>query len=407
MVAAAVIIFVATYAGVALGHAPRLALDRTGIALLGAIAMVAAGVLTTAGAVAAIDFPTILLLYGLMVVSSQFRLAGFYTLVALRLAALIARPRLFLAALIAVTALLSALLTNDIVCLAFTPVLTVALLRARRDPVPYLLALACASNIGSAATIIGNPQNMLIGQVGRLAFGPFLLWCLPPVILALLLLYVLVARLCRARLTAVLPAAPAPAAGDWPAYDAHQAHKGLIGLVVLIGLFFSPLPRELSALAVAGIFLCSRFIRTRAILGFVDWHLITLFCGLFVVVGGFLHTGYPDAAVLWLRQHGLPLADGTLLTLVAVLLSNIVSNVPAVMMLVKFLDPLLPQSWYVLALASTFAGNLFTIGSIANLIVIEQARLLGVPITFRAHLRIGLPVTLASLAVLLLWLRLA
>ncbi len=408
MTTAILVIFAATYLGVALGHIPGLAIDRTGIALLGAVAMVAAGALTTEMAIAAIDFPTILLLYGLMVVSSQFRLSGFYTVVAVRLTELLARPRTFLAATLAVSALLAALLTNDIVCLAFTPVLTAALLRAHLNPVPFLLGLACATNIGSAATIIGNPQNMLIGQVGRLAFAPFLAWCLPPVVLSLAVLYGLLLLIYRGRL--LLPAAVVPAAeplADWPAYHAHQTRKGLGGLAVLLVLLFTPLPRELVALTVAAVFLCSRSIKTRAILGFVDWHLITLFCGLFMVVRALETTGLPAWTVQRLAAHGLALTDGTLLTLVAAGLSNIVSNVPATMILVRFLDPLTAEPWYVLALASTFAGNLITIGSIANLIVIEQAQRYGVRIGFREHARVGIPVTVATLAVLLAWLQVA
>jgi Na+/H+ antiporter NhaD/arsenite permease-like protein len=158
-----------TYAGVAIGGFPGLALDRTGIALLGAIAMVVTGVLSAQDAVMSVDLPTILLLYGLMVLSSQFRLGGFYTEVALRLTSLIKRPERFLFAVMAASALLSAILMNDIVCLAFTPVLAMSVLNAIK-PVPFLIGLA-AANIGSAATaIIGNPQNMLISQLGMLDF---------------------------------------------------------------------------------------------------------------------------------------------------------------------------------------------------------------------------------------------
>src|SRR5512135_3765705 len=173
----AIVIFVATYAGVAVGGIPGLALDRTGIALLGAIAMLATGILTTDAAIRSIDIPTILLLYSLMVLSSQFRLGGFYTWIAVRITGFMDRPLRFLLVMMAVCAALSAVFTNDIICLAFTPVLTAALLRAGLNPVPFLLGVAISSNIGSAATIIGNPQNMLIGQLGRLDFGHFILWC--------------------------------------------------------------------------------------------------------------------------------------------------------------------------------------------------------------------------------------
>ena len=181
----AVSIFFLCYTGIALGSLPGVALDRTGFALLGAIAMVACGVLGLGDALHAVDMPTILLLYGLMVVSAQFRLGGFYGWTAVRISQSLDRPAYFLALLMLVSAGLSAVLANDIVCLAFTPVLAVGLLRAGLNPVPFLLGLAVSSNIGSAATIIGNPQNMLIGQVLKLDFGRFLLWCAPPSLIGL------------------------------------------------------------------------------------------------------------------------------------------------------------------------------------------------------------------------------
>lgn len=399
---APVVIFVVTYVLVAIGEIPGLTLDRTGMALLGAVAMVAFGALNTEQAMAAMDYPTLLLLFGLMVVSSQFRLGGFYTHVALQLTRWMDQPRRFLLMLMLASAVLSALLANDIVCLAFTPVLCVALLQRGMNPLPFLLGLAASSNIGSAATIIGNPQNMLIGQVGQLHFGRFLAWCAVPSALGLLAAYGVLVVLYRNRWTG---AAPQPdVMSDWPAYDAWQTRKGWLVTVILVGLFFTGIPRELSAMVAAGVLLCSRRLTTRSMLGLVDWHLITLFCGLFVVIRGMEVTGLPHRAVAWLATHGVFLGDPFTLTGVSVVLSNLVSNVPASMLLIKFLDPADPVPWYVLAVSSTFAGNLFTIGSIANLITLEQARVFGVRISFRDHARAGIPITLASLAVLAGWL---
>ncbi len=271
-------IFLITYLGIALGKVPGLVIDRVGIALLGAIAMVGFGVVSRPSAVQAIDLPTILLLYSLMVISAQLRLGGFYTWAASRILTLLTRPKAFLLVLMAVSAVLSALLANDIVCFAFTPVLTAALIRSGRSPMPFLLGLAVSSNIGSAATIIGNPQNMLIGQ----------------------------------------------------AHDLNLVMDRLAG---------------------------------------------------------------------W----GMDLGNSAILTGLTVVLSNLFSNVPAVMLLIPFMDPLDPLQWYTLALSSTFAGNLFVLGSIANLIVIEQASRMGVVISFGEHARVGVPVTLMSLIVLLVW----
>lgn len=180
--------------------------------------------------------------------------------------------------------------------------------------------------------------------------------------------------------------------------------KGLLAVGVVMVLFFTRVPRELTALTAGGVLLCSRRMDARRLLGLIDWSLIMLFCGLFVVIAGLETTGAPERLLAWLAGHGVAVADPFALIAGGALLSNLVSNVPAVMLLVRFLGGAPSESWYVLALASTFAGNLITIGSIANLIVIEQARGLGVRLTFREHARAGIPVTLASLGVIVVWL---
>ena len=261
----ALFIFILTYIGVAMGEIPGLAIDRTGIALLGAVAMRAFGVLDTEAAINSIDHPTILLLFSLMVVSSQFRLGGFYTRVAVMLTRCMERPRRFLWHLMAVSAALSAILANDIVCLAFTPVLAWSLAQRRLNPVPFLLGLAIASNIGSAATIIGNPQNMLIGQVGRLDFGHFFLWCAAPSALSLAAAYGMLCVLYRNRWQSA--AAQPVQRGAWPDFNRAQSGKGLFVTGLLVLAFFMPVPRELSALVAAGMLLCSRKMATRSSIG--------------------------------------------------------------------------------------------------------------------------------------------
>ncbi len=402
----ALVIFVLTYLGIALGGIPGLLLDRTGIALLGAIAMVAFGIVKETDAIAALDFPTLLLLYGLMVVSAQFRLSGFYARVAMSLTRALERPRRFLLLLMVVSAGLSTALANDIVCLAFTPIVSVALLRARLNPVPYLIGLACASNIGSAATVIGNPQNMLIGQLGGLKFAPFLAWCVLPSMASLAAAYGLILWIGGGALLKQVEA-PAVERGHWPAFDLRQTRKGIIVTMALMVAFFLPVRREVAAMVAAGVLLCSRRMSTRSIIGLVDWHLMTLFCGIFIVVRGIELTDFPSRLVEFLALHGVNLGNLYVLSGVSVALSNLVSNVPAAMLLVKFLDPARPEAWYVLALSSTLAGNLVTIGSIANLITIEQAKAFGVDISFREHARYGVPVTLATLALLAAWIGVA
>jgi Na+/H+ antiporter NhaD/arsenite permease-like protein len=398
------LIFSATYVGVALGRIPGLTLDRTGIALLGAIAMIEAGTMSFSQAVDAVDLPTILLLYALMVVSAQLKLSGFYTHIARLVSAFLIRPRTFLFVCMLTGAVLSAVLANDIICLAFTPVLAVALQSSRRSPVPYLLGLAVASNIGSAATIIGNPQNMLIGQVGRLAFDRFFLWSAPPALASLLLAYLVLCALYRTDFDRRLeiPDVSATVQG-FPRYVPWQSRKGLLVVGVLLVCFLTPLPRESCAIAAAGVLLCSRKMKSRQILESVDWHLITLFCGLFIIVHGIEIAGIPNRLMEILQTAGVDVRDLYVLSGISAVTSNLFSNVPAAMLLLKFLDPGRPDQWYALAVSSTFAGNLITIGSIANLIVIEQAAACGIRISFGEHARVGVPVTLASFGVLAVW----
>lgn len=401
------LIFGATYCGIAIGGIPGLTIDRTGIALIGAIAMVSAGILPLQQAMSAIDAPTLLLLFGLMLVSAQLRLSGFYNLAAQKLGECAISPKKFLFFMMATSASLSAVLVNDIVCLAFTPILAAATIRAGLNPLPYLIGLACASNIGSAATLIGNPQNMLLGQIGRLHFAQFLSWSITPTLAALAAAYGILLYLYRGRLTTASPLAPPhdphPAAMSRSGW---QMRKGLGVTILVIALFFTGIPRELTALAAGGLLLCSRHMDARKLLGTIDWSLIMLFCGLFVVIEGVESTGITGQLLAWSGKHGLDVANPYALTALGALLSNLVSNVPAVMLLLRFLEPANTQAWYVLALASTFAGNLITIGSIANLIVIEQAHRLGVHVSFREHARAGIPVTLASLGIIVVWIAL-
>ncbi len=398
------IIFFITYAGIAVGGFPKLAIDRTGIALIGAIAMVATGALRTDEAVKAIDTSTILLLYALMVLSAQFRLGGFYTRTAFGIIKFMNKPEIFLLMLMLTSALLSALLANDIVCLAFTPIVCVSLIKASLNPVPFLIGLACASNIGSAATIIGNPQNMLIGQTAGLDFGRFVLWCTPPSLISLAASYLIIGLMYKGRWTKETQGFMEKRK-EWPDYDRHQSMKGIMLTIILIGMFLTPIPRELTAIAVAGILLCSRKMATRTILGLVDWHLITLFCALFIVVEGIVKFGMPQKGVALLLSFGYDINSPFLLSIITLFLSNLVSNVPAVMLLLKNIDLSVTTNLYMLALISTFAGNLITIGSIANLITIEQAKHYNVNISFKEHAKAGIPVTLVSVAIALVWMK--
>jgi Na+/H+ antiporter NhaD/arsenite permease-like protein len=407
------LVFALVYLGMIAGGLPFFRLDRTGIALLGAIAMIGIEAVSVEEAASSIHLPTIVLLFSFMVVSAQLRLGGFYDWVTRRLAGLPLGPAALVGALVFVVALLSAIFSNDVVCLAVSPVLVDACTRRRLDPVPYLLALACAANIGSAGTLIGNPQNMLIGQTLHLSFGGYAAEALAPVVVGLLVtwgLVVLQARGAWTLETAQAAAAAAAAAVDErrqprEALDRWQTAKGLGVAVAILGAFlFAPWPREVVALTGAGVLLMSQRFHSSRMLGLVDWEVLVLFIGLFVVNHALQKTGLPARAVQELAAHGWALDRPIPLFGTTFVLSNIVSNVPAVMLLLPvathdFSGPLL-------ALVSTLSGNLLIVGSIANIIVVDAAARRGLRIDWRRHARIGVPVTAATLglaAVYLSW----
>jgi Na+/H+ antiporter NhaD/arsenite permease-like protein len=395
-------VFAITYLGIAIGHVPGLKLNRAGIALLGAIAMMIFGGIGTSDVVSYINWPTIFLLFGFFVISAQLRLSGFYDQVANGISARLGHPAKFLLVLMLVTGGLSAFLNHDIVCYVFAPIVGTALLQKKINPLPFLIALAISSNIGAAATLIGNPQDMMIGQVAHLNFGRYLLWCAAPVIFAMAAAYGIVWQMSRHRLQSISPAQPKSKQSTQP-YNRLHTIKGLTILVIVIVLFFTSLPKEVIALAAAGIHLASTKFRSEDLLKLVDWPILILFMGLFVVTGAFQSTGYGEQAVQWLTHGGFNLKAPANLTLATAALSNLINNSAAVMLLLKIVIPSQPTTAYILALANSFGGSLIIIGSVSNIIVIQQARELGIKISFRDFARLGVPVTLAALGGLLAW----
>lgn len=409
MTATVLVIFGLVYLGMILGGLPFLQLDRTGIALLGAIAMIATEAVTVEQAARSVDLPTVLLLFAFMVVSAQMRLGGFYDWVTVRLSELQVSPPALLGVLIAVVALLSAVFSNDVVCLAMAPLLVDACMRRKLDPIPFLLGLACAANIGSAATLIGNPQNMLIGQTLHLSFVGYAMEAATPVLIGLVLAWEVIVLSVRGQwlLTGEAASSELPAF-ETQALDRWQTTKGLgIALVILVLFLFSPWPTEVVALTAAGVLLMSRKLHSSRMLGLVDWELLVLFMGLFVVNDALQRTGMPAQLVSDASAMGLHLDHPAPLFGAAFLLSNLVSNVPAVMLLLPVAQH--PLSGNLLALASTFAGNLLIVGSIANIIVVDAAARRGVVIDWKRHARIGIPVTITTMAVtaVYMWWRMA
>jgi Na+/H+ antiporter NhaD/arsenite permease-like protein len=409
MTTAIVVVFFLVYLGMVLGGLPFLQLDRTGVALLGAIALIGMEAVSPEQAARSVHLPTVLLLFSFMVISAQLRLGGFYPWVTLKVAELPFSPAALLGAVIFAAAALSAVFSNDVVCLSVAPVLADACSRRRLDPVPYLLALACAANVGSAATLIGNPQNMLIGSALHLSFAGYAAKAALPVLLGLLATWTVIAVQARGRWAALDGDAPKVFERrdeGYGALDGWQSAKGLaVAGGLLVVFLWTPWPRDVAALTGAGLLLMSRRLHSHKMLGLVDWELLVLFTGLFVINDAFQQTGLTAAAVRDLAAAGLHLEHLVPLFAAAVVLSNVVSNVPAVMLLLP--EATHPMAGPLLALVTTLAGNLVIVGSIANIIVVDAARRRSVPIGWRTHARVGVPVTLATLAIVAVYMAFA
>jgi Na+/H+ antiporter NhaD/arsenite permease-like protein len=407
MTTAIVVVFFLVYLGMILGGLPFLQLDRTGVALLGAIALIAMEAVSPEEAAKSVHLPTIILLFSFMVVSAQLRLGGLYPWVTLRLAELPLSPPALLAAVIFVVAALSAVFSNDIVCLSMAPVLADACTRRRLDAVPYLLALACAANVGSAATLIGNPQNMLIGSTLHLSFAGYAKAAAVPVLLGLLATWAVIAAQTSGRWGLVTEPRKAVEQRDDGAthLDRWQSAKGVaVAGALLVVFLFTSWPRDVAALAGARLLLMSRRLHSNKMLGLVDWELLVLFTGLFVVNHALAETGVTAALVDDLAASGVHLERPFPLFVATLALSNTVSNVPAVMLLLSVAKHSLAGP--LLALVSTLAGNLLIVGSIANIIVVDAAARAGVRIGWREHARVGLPVTAVTLAIVAAYLAL-
>jgi Na+/H+ antiporter NhaD/arsenite permease-like protein len=398
-------IFALVYLGMILGGLPFLQLDRTGVALLGAIALLVTHSITMEQAEQAVHVPTLILLFSFMVLAAQLRLGGFYDWVTWKLGALQLSPSAFLGGLVLLVGILAAVFSNDVVCLSMAPVLIDVCLRRNLNPVPFLLGLACAANIGSAATLIGNPQNMLIGARLQLDFDGYLAQAALPVLAGLGLTWWVIRTRWRNRWVSPVTltgGVDAQGPANAHALDRWHALKGLGMAAVLFGLFLgADAPRELLALGAAGILLLSRKLHSHKILGMVDWQVLLLFIGLFIVNAALDQTGLPKEVVAHLAGQGIDLHQPGWLLVVTFALSNLVSNVPAVMLLLPHTEP---SQGVLLALASTLAGNLLIVGSIANIIVVDAAARRQIEISWLDHARVGVPVTLLTLGVSTIWL---
>jgi Na+/H+ antiporter NhaD and related arsenite permeases len=392
------LIFLITYALIAVQQFPGIKINRPAASLMGAVAMVVLGGLPASEAYAAIDLDVIVFLLGVLLLTAYLDLGGFFEWAAERMIRAVRSARMLLAGIIVLGGLLSALFINDTICLVFTPILVVAVRSLGLRPLPYLLALAFASNVGSAMTITGNPQNMLIGVSSGMGYGPFLVAMALPTLGGLVIVYAVIAVVYRRELRTPLRVVGQSAR----VMDTGLVVKALVLFVAALGCWLAGY--SLPGVAITAGALMVAVARRDAAEAFakVEWSLLLFFASLFVVMGGvrdlplFMRLTSSAAGSL----HGAPWHDAVVVSAVMTALSNLVSNVPAVLLWLPVV-PKLPNTdlmWLVMAMSATFAGNLTVVGSMANLIVAERAAVRGVPMRFVDFLRVGVPVTLLTLA---------
>jgi len=408
-VAAGYVIFLASYLVFALGKFPGLKIDRPAAAMIGAVAMVAFRIVPARGALGMIDFSTIVLLFSMMVIVGSLHLCGFFEWTA-ELVWKHLRPRWLLPAVIFTAGILSAFLVNDIVCLVMVPLVLNLTRRMQLPALPFLLAVATASNIGSVATITGNPQNMLIGSYSGIRYCDFLLHLGPVAMAGLFFDWLVLRGIFHRELAGVNAerglsvATIEPSILKSPNFESSSLGKPIAVLALVVLGFFLGVPPALASALGAASLLISRTTDSQKLYGEVDWGLLVFFIGLFLIVGGAENAGIVGQ-FLKLGDHLDLHSSGTfMLTIIA--LGNLVSNVPAVMLL-KSLVPGFPdphRAWLLLAMASTLAGNLTITGSVANIIVVETAKP-ALRIGFRQYFRAGLPITIGTLLVGWTWLR--
>ncbi|MBI5504382.1 MAG: anion transporter [Deltaproteobacteria bacterium] len=375
-------------------------MNRATIAVVGATSMVLAGSLTLEQAYAAIDADTLVLLFGMMVLNANLRIAGFFEAVATGAVGVGRSPLRLLALTVAASGLLSAILLNDTVALGMTPLVLEVVHATGLPAAPFLIAVATAANVGSTATIIGNPQNMLVGMASGIPFGRFFYYLGPVAVLGCVIVWAVIALVYR-RALHFRPLA-------W----SHRARvevnesllrKSLIATAVLAAALLCGMPTALAALTAASLLLVTRRHDPERVFAEIDWSLLVFFAGLFVVTAG-IDDGLRETGVFEeLRHYAESGVAG--LAVLTVGLSNVVSNVPAVLLLrgpVEGLDDC-DRGFLTLAMASTLAGNLTLLGSVANLIVAEVARRRGQVLSFREYLKAGVPITLATLALGVAW----
>lgn len=393
------VVVAGTISGIAIGRWPILRVNRTTIALIGSALLLAIGALSLPQAYAALDLNTLLLLFSMMILNGYLFLAGFFKVVTRRLVQTAHTPKALLALIIIASGVLSALFLNDTVVLMLTPLVLEITSALQCNPLPYLLGLATAANVGSTATITGNPQNIIIGSASGIPYLTFVRVLGPVALIGLVICWIVIVLVYRDEFrhrSFVIPPT------QHVRVIQSVLRKSTFVILGMLVLFFVGVSVTLAAFLAAAAMMVTRRLKPERVFETIDWNLLVFFAGLFVVTGALEIQGLTHAIFTMLG----PLAHAGLVPfgLIAVVLSNLISNVPAVLLL-QHLVPTFPdpqRAWLLLAACATLAGNLTLLGSVANLIVAEVANRWNVQVTFAAYLRVGVPITMLTTVIALL-----
>lgn len=389
-------IVVAVMYGIAVGGWPGLAVNRTTLTVIGAVALIGIGSIDSDAAWQAIDIPTLVILLGMMIINGQLEAAGLFGHAAYHITRWARHDSVLLLILMGICGVLSALFLNDTVVFLLTPLVIIIAQRTGTPVLPLLLGIATSANIGSAATITGNPQNVVIGTLSQLGFVPFVgaLWLL--CVCALLVAWAVICGVYWRQLTSRTQTPPL----TLPPF---RAPHTVLAIVILVGGLVAGVNPAVAVAGAGAVMLVRRTTPASSLIQHIDGNLLLFFAALFIVTAAFRESTSAQLLFTWASQ----LIAGRLNIFVGVtaILSNLISNVPAVLVL----TPLIPtfadetRAWVVLAASSTFAGNSTLLASVANLIVAERAAAQGVTLSFRDYLTVGLPITLITLLMTVWW----
>ncbi len=395
-----IIIFLSLF-GIAIGSFPKFRMNRATISLVGASVLIVLNKMSLEKAVSYVDIDTIVLIFAMMVININLRLAGFFNIITNKVIAYSKTPKQLLIILTFSSGILSSLFLNDTIVIMFTPMIIEIVLQLRRNPIPYLIALATSANIGSAATIVGNPQNMIIGIQSGIAFSKFMFYMFPISIICLTLVVLVISMIYRKEFR-----------NDnfeqniisEPKIYKPLFIKSTVVLSIMLLAFLFGLPVSITALAASATLLITRRIKPERVFLEIDFSLLIFFACLFIIshqTNHLLSSAVKISDLEFFSQNRI-----INISLVSSILSNLISNVPAVLMMSPIIKEIAnPEKlWLTLSLSSTFAGNLTLLGSVANLIVVEMARKRGVNIKFSEYLKSGIVITLFSLILGVIWL---